>query len=247
MASLYILAIIITVTSALAGGSGVEIIGGKEVPPHSRPYMAYILLGRGKSSSCGGFLIREDFVLTAAHCQAQSYTVILGAHNIMENEKAQMITQVEKAIPHCGYEEYHNDIMLLKLKKKVPLNKNVAVIPLPLEQKSVSPNTECSVAGWGATDPSGKGSSNTLVEVNVTVWDFTHCKQEWGREYTKTNICAGDPKHGTCFGDSGGPLVCNGVAQGIVSKGSLLCNEKPGVFTKISRYIPWINEILNSD
>uniref|UniRef100_K7F7Y5 Peptidase S1 domain-containing protein n=1 Tax=Pelodiscus sinensis TaxID=13735 RepID=K7F7Y5_PELSI len=60
-----------------------EIIGGWEARPHSRPYMAFLDIQRGKETlRCGGFLVAENFVLTAAHCQGDKITVCLGAHDI---------------------------------------------------------------------------------------------------------------------------------------------------------------------
>uniref|UniRef100_A0A8C0IWG6 Peptidase S1 domain-containing protein n=1 Tax=Chelonoidis abingdonii TaxID=106734 RepID=A0A8C0IWG6_CHEAB len=49
-----------------------EIIGGQEAKPHSRPYMAYLDIQReDKRILCGGFLVAENFVLTAAHCNGK--------------------------------------------------------------------------------------------------------------------------------------------------------------------------------
>lgn len=50
-----------------SGADGSYIVGGRDAEPHSRPYMASLQL-RGRHG-CGGLLLREDFVLTAAHCQ----------------------------------------------------------------------------------------------------------------------------------------------------------------------------------
>ncbi|MBN3303233.1 DDN1 protein, partial [Amia calva] len=158
--------------------------------------MAYILLGRGKSSSCGGFLIREDFVLTAAHCQAQEYHVIIGAHNIEENETSQKVINVKKAFPHPLSKNFENDIMLLKLIKPVVLNREVAVIPL--RSRSVAPGTVCSVAGWGKVNQSKSSSNSILQEVNVTVQNYEQCRSTWGGQYDDRKICAGRPDHGTC-------------------------------------------------
>ncbi|XP_025775868.1 granzyme H-like isoform X4 [Puma concolor] len=160
-----------------------EIIGGHEAKPHSRPYMVFVqfLVGNSKKR-CGGALVNEDFVLTAAHCLGSSINVTLGAHNIKKQEKTQQIIPVRRAIPHPDYnpKNYSNDIMLLQLVKKAKLT--AAVRPLGL--------------------PKGKDR-----------------------------------------GDSGGPLVCNNVAQGTFSYGNGN-GTPPGVFDKVSHFLPWIKRIM---
>nr|XP_021510726.1 granzyme C-like isoform X3 [Meriones unguiculatus] len=118
--------VLILLTFLLPLGAGAEeIIGGKEVTPHSRPYMAHVtfLRDNGKKKFCGGFLVRDDFVLTAAHCRGSSMTVTLGAHNIKEQEKTQQVIPVKESIPHPDYNPKgrSNDIMLLKEDSGGPL------------------------------------------------------------------------------------------------------------------------------
>ncbi|KAK1338738.1 hypothetical protein QTO34_019396 [Cnephaeus nilssonii] len=97
------------------GEAGV-IIGGHEARPHSRPYMAYLHIKDEESSRCGGVLVGENFVLTAAHCHGRSISVTLGAHNIQKQEKTQQVILVKRAIPHPDYNKrkISNDIMLLQ-------------------------------------------------------------------------------------------------------------------------------------
>ncbi|XP_068847212.1 granzyme B-like isoform X3 [Capricornis sumatraensis] len=110
-----------------------EIIGGHEAKPHSRPYMAYLQSwNQDVRRRCGGFLVREDFVLTAAHCHGSSIKVTLGAHNIKQQERTQQVIGVRRAICHPEYnpKNFSNDIMLLKLERKA--KKTSAVKPLSL-------------------------------------------------------------------------------------------------------------------
>uniref|UniRef100_A0A8C9QEH6 Peptidase S1 domain-containing protein n=1 Tax=Spermophilus dauricus TaxID=99837 RepID=A0A8C9QEH6_SPEDA len=222
-----------------------EIIGGHESKPHSRPYMAYLqFVAQGVQKKCGGFLIREDFVLTAAHCLGRPMNVTLGAHNIEKQEKTQQVIPVKRTLPHPDYDNqyYYNDIMLLQLEKKAKLNAAVQPIKLPRGKDKVKPGKVCLVAGWGRVEPNGK-CSNTLQEVKLKVQKHQVCEQI---KYNSTiQICVGDPKENKASfkGDSGGPLVCNHVAQGIVSSGKKN-GTPPGVYTKVSRFLHWIKETM---
>ncbi|XP_032934550.1 cathepsin G-like [Catharus ustulatus] len=237
-------------------GAG-RIIGGKVVKRHSRPYMAYLDIKVSNEtgtfhSSCGGFLICPDAVLSAAHCVPEEgrveVTVILGAHNKNLREWNQQRIPVSDWVIHHKYSSvgFRNDIVLLKLEKKAKINKNVKLISLPSNDEGVTAGTTCSVAGWGLTSLDGH-PSNVLREVELKVQNDRTCKQLFGNYQPESMICVGDGNSAklTYKGDSGGPLVCNQKAHGIVSHGDKLCIF-PEVFTRISYFEPWIQDHLRS-
>ncbi|XP_050999331.1 granzyme E-like [Acomys russatus] len=227
------------------GAQAEEIIGGHEVKPHSRAYMAFVrsLKDNGKRSRCGGFLIQGNFVLTAAHCRGRSMTVKLGAHNIMTQEQTQQIIRVKKAIPHPDYspEDLINDIMLLKLERKAKRSKAVRFLKLPGANAQVKPGNVCHVAGWGITSFNSTKASDLLQEAELSIQVDQQC-QKFFRHYSETTeICAGDPKklQFASKGDSGGPLVCDNRAYGVCARSK---NDSAlTIFTKISPFLPWIN------
>ncbi|XP_006835575.1 PREDICTED: granzyme B-like [Chrysochloris asiatica] len=226
-----------------------EIIGGHEAQPHSRPYMAYVQFLKGIKRKCGGFLIREDFVLTAAHCFGRFMNVTLGAHDISQNEETQQFIPVRRAITHPDYntKTHVNDIMLLQLKKKANLTKAVGILQLPKTKTQVKPGKTCRVAGWGKRSLNDRPSP-TLYEVNLTVQKDQMCESRYPKYYKSAyEICVGDPKKKSSSfqGDSGGPLVCDNMAQGIVSYG-LNDATPPRVFTKISSFLIWIKKTIKS-
>ncbi|XP_019490428.1 PREDICTED: mast cell protease 3-like [Hipposideros armiger] len=216
-----------------------EIIGGHEAKPHSRPYMAHL-------GNCGGFLVREDFVLTAAHCWRSSITVTLGAHNIKQKEETQQEILVKRAIRHPDYNNppHWNDIMLLQLEKKAKLTAAVSLINLPSMRDKVKPGMVCSVAGWGRLAINTRGDGK-LHEVEIEIQSNKKCISRYKHYNNIIQICVGDPKkiQTTFKGDSGGPLICNNMAQGIVSYGNTSA-KPPRVYTRISKFLPWIKRTM---
>ncbi|KFV02561.1 Granzyme A, partial [Tauraco erythrolophus] len=182
------------------GGLCVDIIGGTEVAPHSRPFMALII--GPDEQLCGGALIKKNWVLTAAHCDVKRGKVILGAHSRKAKEREQQVFEIVKQIPYQCYSSNskENDIMLLQLNKSARLTKAVKPIPLPTSYDDPKPGTPCTVAGWGYTHNGLRKTSDTLRAVNITVFSRQICndKNHYNSNpvVTENMICAGDRNGG---------------------------------------------------
>ncbi|XP_048193260.1 mast cell protease 2-like [Perognathus longimembris pacificus] len=233
-----------------SGAAAEEILGGSECRPHSRPYMAHLeVVGpQGHAHRCGGFLIRRDFVLTAAHCAGRSITVTLGAHNTTEREGTWQRIAAERQFPHPGYRPGRvvHDIMLLKLREKAALTLAVGPLPLPARLRPVPPGRLCRAVGWGRTSVGGPGS-DVLREAKMRLLPAWACGHFAGFRGGR-QLCVGSPatRRNVYKGDSGGPLLCAGIAHGVASYVHVSARP-PAVFTRISYYRDWINRILRAN
>ncbi|KAJ8388555.1 hypothetical protein AAFF_G00132690 [Aldrovandia affinis] len=233
-----------------AGASESSIIGGKKAKAHSRPYMVSLQL-EGKHI-CGGFLIRKDFVLTAAHCyNPRPFTAILGAVNIMKNEKKyQQKIPVKKSYKHQinAKSKLDFDIMLLKLQRNATLNKKVGVIKLAQPGDSVPVDTDCLMSGWGRKTPDGP-AQDFLQDVKLRVQDSAECRKIWRKHFIPNRMMCTrfDGKKGICEGDSGGPLICKKKAHGIAAYTGTPCDKAvPNVYMNISYFTRWIKETMDT-
>ncbi|KAM8746177.1 granzyme B(G,H)-like isoform 2-T2 [Acanthopagrus schlegelii] len=249
MHALYKLLLLRVLTYLGGNALGAKIINGVKVQEDSMRFMASLQTTDGHW--CGGSLIRDNFVLTAAHCDNDGLAkVVFGTHDLKNTGTVRHIVQKCKH-PDYRNDTAENDIMLLKLSQSVPVGETIQRIQVPPPNMNLQPNQMCHVAGWGETE-AGRGVDDLRV-VGVSVVDQNVCRKQWSNSkwipHLPANvICAGGYRtlKGACYGDSGGPLVCNGMAAGVVSFGHEDCSDPhfPNVYTDVSKFHAWIDQIL---
>uniref|UniRef100_A0A8C9CIN3 trypsin n=1 Tax=Phocoena sinus TaxID=42100 RepID=A0A8C9CIN3_PHOSS len=210
-----------------------KIVGGYTCEAHSVPYQVSLNSGY---HFCGGSLISDQWVVSAAHCYKSRMKVGLGAHNIEVLEGNEQFIKAAKIIVHPKYNRktLDNDIMLIKLDPPATLNNQVAAIPLPT--RCAAAGTQCLISGWGNTKSSGSSFPELLqcLEAPIPKHDVPGLP-EGGKDSCQV----------VALVDSGGPVVCNGQLQGIVSW-AMACalKGKPGVYTKVCNYLSWIQKTI---
>lgn len=257
-----------------------KIIGGEAAPFETTRHQVSLRLktveeqlGFGEGHICGGSLILQNFVVTAAHCvyryvleprpgyvlrDASEFQVVLGNLQRLQKTDKTVIATVKKIIPHELYcpDQLLNDIALLELSQPVsasfPSNKTAEdpISVIRLASQSPSGFKVCTVTGWGYTNKTESIIPDTLNTVNLQLIEQDNCIVSYGTSIGPGMLCAGGAygQKSACNGDSGGPLVCDGVLQGIVSWGPSNCLSvcSPNVYTRVTYYRPWIEYTLGS-
>ncbi|XP_020745963.1 complement factor D [Odocoileus virginianus] len=249
--TLHLVVLILLGTALCAAQPRGRILRGQEAPSHSRPYMASVQVN-GKHV-CGGFLIAEQWVMSAAHCLEDvadgKVQVLLGAHSLSQPEPSKRLYDVLRAVPHPGSrpETIDHDLLLLQLSEKAVLGPDVQLLPWQREDRDVAAGTLCDVAGWGVVSHTGR-KPDRLQHILLPVLDRATCNLRTYHDGTITErmMCAESNRRDTCKGDSGGPLVCGSVAEGVVTSGSRVCGnrKKPGIYTRLASYVAWIDGVM---
>ena len=238
------------------------IVGGVPAQPGAWPWQVLLSITTNQGTfMCGGSLVSDQWVLTAAHCiedagnNTVSPTTVTVRAGSLQKDSGGVVVGVSRIIKHHAYEPatFDNDIALLRLSSPLPLSSTINVVdPLSASQESqlAATNTLATVTGWGTTSPGGNTSAS-LLQAQVpllTSSDCTTLSAYSSSQLSNNMICAGYMQGGkdACQGDSGGPLVVsNGqgghVLAGIVSWGqSCAAPDYPGVYTRVANYQPWL-------
>ncbi|KAK1902012.1 Ovochymase-2, partial [Dissostichus eleginoides] len=217
-----------------APGSRMEpslrVVGGAQATYGSHPWLVSLQY-RG-SHFCGGAILTEHWILTAAHCLASHSKEFLSGVRVVVGEFDQRVDDEEKQAflikSVSVHEKYHHalpmnyDIALMELDQHIVLGTHVQPICLPLPDDSIQPGTSCIMGGWGRLKEKGRVPA-VLREVKLDLVDPAKCQYvlHTVRSSTRpqrparpqpamTVLCAGPEGGGrdACQGDSGGPLVC---------------------------------------
>ncbi|RUS72444.1 hypothetical protein EGW08_019790 [Elysia chlorotica] len=254
-----------------------RIAGGHYVPQGKYPWQVGIRLmksvlangTRTHAHHCGGTVISEYWILSAAHCfifskerrrRKTNIRVVVGDHDTSLLERGEQMFEVEELILHTNFSVTTNDydIALLKVKRinerGIVFSDYVQPACLPTPATPYVENTMCETSGWGRTG-FGKGDiyPTKMKAVSVPLIGHEKCKYLYvaGKEsfFTQRMMCAGYMEGGkdACKGDSGGPLVCKmkGVytLMGITSWGFGCAEPKaPGVYALVQEFLPWIHD-----
>nr|AAV91019.1 hemolymph proteinase 21 [Manduca sexta] len=243
------------------------IIGGQNASRNEFPHMA--LLGYGEEPDvqwlCGGTLISENFILTAGHCISSRdinltyvYLGALARSEVTDPSKQYRIKKIHKH-PEFAPPVRYNDIALVELERNVPLDEWLK--PACLHMGDETADDRVWATGWGLTEYKASSGANILQKVVLNKFSTFECILQYPPHRlmsqgfdVNSQMCYGDRSQSkdTCQGDSGGPLQikhkkinCMWLIIGVTSFGKA-CGfiGEPGIYTKVSHYIPWIESVV---
>ncbi|KAH1000429.1 hypothetical protein HUJ04_000338, partial [Dendroctonus ponderosae] len=228
------------------------IIGGSPADIRNYPYQVLLLINN--KANCGGSIISEKFVISAAHCvydvPPSHLSIRAGSSDRTTGGQLVGVKSVNFPADRFNVDTYDFDIAVLRLETALVLREGVAAIALPPPDVDVELGEVAVATGWGQIDPDETTLPDILQYVELPVITTQACQRYYGQLITARMFCAGYQEGGkdTCLGDSGGPLAANGVLVGVTSWGPGRCAQsgQPGVFTKVAFFREYIDDVVRS-
>ncbi|XP_050077993.1 CLIP domain-containing serine protease B15 [Anopheles maculipalpis] len=254
-----------------------RIYFGEETERGEHPWAALLFYNVGRNRTvpkCGGALVSERYVITAAHCTVDkpNWKLLYVRFNEFNTSSPDNCTTVENdevicredyavetITPHPDYDMYNisrpNDICILRLASDVTFNDYVRPICLPFDlaiQQLPVADEIFTVTGWGETEE--RRPSDVQKHVDLPGLENEACNSVYAVAnvtLTDRQLCIGGLNGSdSCRGDSGGPLmreVGGGwYLVGVVSFGARFCGTQnlPGVYTNIAKYLDWMETVM---
>ncbi|XP_011870284.1 PREDICTED: serine proteinase stubble [Vollenhovia emeryi] len=244
-----------------------KIVGGDRSSFGKWPWQISLRQWRSQTylHKCGAALLNENWAITAAHCvesvPPSELLLRIGEHDLANEDEPygyqERRVQIVASHPQFDARTFEYDLALLRFYEPlVPFQPNVLPICLPDDDETYVGRTAY-VTGWGRLYDEGPLPS-VLQEVAVPVINNSVCEAMYRNagyieHIPHIFICAGWRNGGfdSCEGDSGGPMVIQRardkrwILAGIISWGiGCAAPNQPGVYTRISEFRDWINQIL---
>jgi len=231
-----------------------RIVGGFEAEEHEWPWIVALFID--DAWFCGGSLISDDFVLTAAHCVDGGYTfeIMAGAHNVRassEPDRVEITSHDGWTHPQWDDYDLSNDLALIRLPSKITFNDYIRPACLPTPDQVATAGDLVTPIGWGRPSDSAGSISPVLRMVeDLPIITNEECNAVYGIVGEGVVCIDTTGGKGTCSGDSGGPLgwydssAERWVEIGIVSFGASSGCEVgyPAGFTRTNYYLDWIKD-----
>jgi len=224
-----------------------NIVGGVDATLGQIPHIISL---RRTSHSCGGSILSQYTIITAAHCVSGANPSVLSIrYGSLLHGSGGTIVQIARTIVHEGYNSgtINNDLALLYPSTAIIYGQQaqpVALVPQGHDPQAGDINV---VSGWGTTSESGSLSA-TLKTVNIPTVSRAACNTQYGSgRITETMYCAGIAAGGidACQGDSGGPYDIGGQLAGLTSWGTGCARPThAGVATRVGFFTNWVNARL---
>ncbi|GJQ80524.1 hypothetical protein Trydic_g12415 [Trypoxylus dichotomus] len=223
-----------------------RVVGGSAAPSAAYPFIVS-LRSTSNSHFCGGSILSQQWVLSAAHCligsSASNVVAVVGTNTLTSGG---IRSRASRLIAHQNYDivTIANDVGVIQLAS--PFTYSASVSPVSLSSENVG-SISAILIGWGRTSAGGSVPNNLQHLTTNTISD-SRCRIFWGGSVGSNQICALTRYgQGACNGDSGGPLVkaSDLVQVGIVSFGMPCARGFPDVYARVSSYNSWIASVTS--